>query len=351
MSTTQPLPPDFDADGPASPHAGLYGLGTMPEEAGVIVVPVPFEATVSYGSGTAQGPAAVLAASSQVDLFDPQTGKPYEQGIAMIEAPPEISQWSAEGRAAALRVIDAGGPHGRQLELLAKTVDGFSQGVNMWVRKTVRAALDAGKTAFVLGGDHSVPFGAIDAYAEQYPGLGILHLDAHLDLRSAYEGFTWSHASIMHNVLTRIPGVAGIVHVGVRDLGVSEVRFSVEQGDRSIIYDDYRMRDRVAAGETWRQVVDEIAARLPDAVYVSYDIDGLDPALCPGTGTPVPGGLSFYEAVSLLDAVVRSGRTIVGGDLCEVAPAEGDQQWNANVGARLLYKMIGFAAKSRRERS
>jgi agmatinase len=214
------------------------------------------------------------------------------------------------------------------------------------VRKRVREQLDAGRIAIVVGGDHSVPFGAFEAYAAKYPGLGILHFDAHYDLRVAYGGFTWSHASIMYNALARIPAIATIVHVGVRDFCEAELRQSEAFGDRSIGYGELMLRDRLAAGEPWRQIADEIASRLPDKVYVSFDIDGLDPALCPGTGTPVPGGLSFYEATSLIEAVVRSGRTVVGADLVEVAPSDGDREWNANVGARLLYKLIGFCVQS-----
>ena len=200
----------------------------------------------------------------------------------------------------------------------------------------------------VLGGDHSVPFGAIEAYAERHAGLGILHVDAHCDLREAYEGFTWSHASIFHNVMTRIRGVRRLVQVGIRDLGAREEEMVRRSRGRIRLHHDARTSERLARGESWASIVREIVSELPRTVYVSFDIDGLDPALCPHTGTPVPGGLGFTQASQLVFAVARSGRTIVGADLCEVSPGPKGDEWDANVGARLLYKLIGALVLSRR---
>src|SRR5207249_1047520 len=140
----------------------------------------------------------------------------------------------------------------------------------------------------------------------------------------------------------------GIVHVGIRDFSQAEDEYSRRSDGRSTAYLASSLEDRLDAGETWRAIADEIAAALPPTVYVSFDVDGLDPTLCPGTGTPVPGGLSFHQACAVLDACVRHGRRIVGCDLNEVAPREGDGEWNANVGARLLYKLIGYALLSQR---
>ena len=195
--------------------------------------------------------------------------------------------------------------------------------------------------AVILGGDHSVPFGAMRAYAERYPGLGILHLDAHADLRDAYEGFTWSHASIFHNVVTKLPNVSRLVQVGVRDLGQAESRMIERSKGRIVTFFDPDLAALKEVGTPFARIADDIVAQLPNDVYLSWDIDGLDPTLCPGTGTPVPGGLSWNEAIGLLRALQRSGKRIVGLDLCEVSP--GETEWDANVGARLLYKMIGFA--------
>jgi agmatinase len=209
------------------------------------------------------------------------------------------------------------------------------------VYEETRALLVAGKMPVIIGGDHSVPFGAILAYAETHPNLGILHLDAHADLREAYEGFTWSHASIFHNVITRVGGVDRLVQVGVRDLSNAESAMIDNSQGRIVTFFDSDLAARKEEGATWAEIADEIVAALPRDVYLSWDIDGLDPTLCPSTGTPVPGGLSWNEAIGLLRALRRGGKRIVGLDLCEVSP--GETEWDANVGARLLYKMIGFA--------
>ncbi|MCU1346993.1 MAG: Agmatinase [Acidobacteria bacterium] len=331
----------FDPDAAAPSGSGIYGLPFSPDEAMVVVIPVPFEATTSYGGGTSGGPAAVLEASKQVDLHDHETGRPYAAGIAMLDIPKKIVRWNREAKALAAPVIANGGPTDRKTRAAVAKVNAISESVNDWVREQTASLLAEDKMPVVLGGDHAVPFGAIQAYADRYPGLGILHLDAHADLRDAYEGFAWSHASIFHNVMTRLPKVAKLVQAGVRDLGESESRMIAGSDGRIVTFFDADVAARKDDGTPFARIADEIVAALPQDVYLSWDIDGLDPTLCPGTGTPVPGGLSWNEAIALLRAVLRSGTRIVGLDLCEVAP--GESEWDANVGARLLYKMIGFA--------
>ena len=330
----------FDPDAPATGD-GIFGLPFTPDDAKVVIIPVPFEATTSYGGGTSRGPAAVLEASKQVDLFDHETGKPYEAGIAMEPISRKIARWNTEAQKIAAPVIARGGAVDRKTRAAAAKVNAYSEKMNEWVYARTHALLEAGKMPVVLGGDHSVPFGAHRAYAEKYPGMGILHLDAHADLRDAYEGFTYSHASIFHNVMTKIPGVAKLVQVGVRDLGQAENAMIASSRGRIVTFFDPDVARRKDEGTPFSRIADEIVAALPRDVYLSWDIDGLDPTLCPGTGTPVPGGLSWNEAIGLLRALVRAEKRIVGLDLCEVAP--GESEWDANVGARLLYKMIGFA--------
>jgi agmatinase len=340
----------FDPDVPARKDSGIYGLHHLPDEAGVVVVPVPFEATCSYGGGAADGPKAVLEASRQVDLFDVETGRPYEDGIAMLPEPAEVRALNDEARRLALPVIEAGGA-GRDgaLRDAAARVNALCDRMNDWVYRTARHWLERGKLVATVGGDHSTAFGALRAHAERYPGLGVLHLDAHADLRDAYEGFVWSHASIMFNALQRLPQVS-LVQVGLRDVGKAEVELIDARKDRISAFFDAGLWQRRFDGVPWSRTVDEIVSRLPQDVYLSFDIDGLDPVLCPHTGTPVPGGLSFPEAVALVAGVVRSGRRIVGLDLMEVAPDPAGGEWDGNVGARLLYKMIGHALRSRPRR-
>jgi agmatinase len=339
---TEPiLPEHFDPDAAASSGSGIYGLPFTDEESYVVVVPVPFEATTSYGGGTSNGPAAVLAASRQVDLYDHETGRPYARGIAMLEVENGVGRWNAEGKKIAAKVIEAGGVVDEETAAAAAKVNELSEQMNRWVFEQTSALLHMGKMPVILGGDHSVPFGAIRAYAEHYPGLGILHLDAHADLRDAYEGFTWSHASIFNNVMRKVDGVGRLVQVGVRDFGRAERAMIDDSHGRILCFYDADLAARKDEGVPFARLADEIVAQLPNDVYLSWDIDGLDPTLCPGTGTPVPGGLSWNEAIALLRAIRRAGKRIVGLDLCEVSP--GETEWDANVGARLLYKMIGFA--------
>jgi agmatinase len=237
---------------------------------------------------------------------------------------------------------------GQDAELLAARarVDAAGEAVNRYTYETARRWLAAGKLVGTLGGDHSVPFGSIRAHVEHFGELGILHLDAHADLRVAYEGFTWSHASIMERVLAELPGVTRLVQVGIRDLGEAELHMIRDSGGRIQTYfDPLLVRARLSG--RLPELLRDAVRQLPQHVYLSFDIDGLDPRYCPGTGTPVPGGLELAEVSLLLEAVVEADKTIVGFDLVEVAPrAEGDQ-WDGNVGARLLYKMIGWALQSR----
>jgi agmatinase len=160
-----------------------------------------------------------------------------------------------------------------------------------------------------------------------------------MDLRDSYEGLEWSHASVMHNVLTKIARVSRIVQVGVRDFGEGEMDVGIEEGDRVVTFFDDQWAEEMAEGAAFSDLCRRVIEKLPERVYVSFDIDGLDPALCPGTGTPVPGGLSFHHASILLHAVRESGRRVIGFDLVEVAPGNGE--WDANVGARVLYKLCG----------
>lgn len=342
-----------DVNAPAKKDSGIFGLDTPASEAKVVVVPVPFEATVSYSAGTARGPAAILAASRQVDLLDADVGRPYEAGIAMAPAISAAIEFDEPARLAACRVIDAvtagQEPDAKDIAV----VDDAGAAINRELTDRVSEILQGGKIPVVIGGDHSVPYGAIAACAAAMGDrpLGVLHVDAHADLRLAYEGFTWSHASIMRNVVDRIPSVR-LIQVGIRDFSDGELEVIKAQPGRIATYFDAHLRNARLAGQ-WREVCAAIANGLPENVYFSFDVDGLNPALCPHTGTPVPGGLSFDEIVCLMDAVVHAGKRVVGMDLNEVAPApdikdeELASSWDGNVGARLLYKMIGFALLSK----
>jgi len=331
----QAMDPNAAADGD-----GIFGLDCTAADAGVVLVPVPFDATTSYRPGAADGPAAMLQASYQVDLHDREVGDPWRAGIWMDRPAPAVTRHNADARPLVEALRDGPDP-----EALA-TVNRLCEEVNDQVTEQVRGWLEQGKLVGTLGGDHATAFGAIRAHAQRGEPFGILHIDAHADLRRDYEGFTWSHASVMEAVTRLLPEVERLVQVGVRDFCEEERQRIEASGGRIRTHFDADLSDRLFAGEPWAALVDEMLAPLPERVYVSFDIDGLDPALCPHTGTPVPGGLSFRQACHLLGALARSGRRIIGFDLVEVAPGPRGDEWDGNVGARLVYKLIGWALRT-----
>ncbi|TVQ33349.1 MAG: arginase [Phycisphaeraceae bacterium] len=339
----------FDPDAAARPGAGVFGLPHSRDEARIVLVPVPFDATTSYGGGAGGGPEAIRAASAQVDLYDPHFGRIYEAGIHMLDSPVEIAELSKRARQIAAPIIEKGGAEEGDADAV-KAVDDAGARVNQHVYDETSRLLDARKVPGIVGGDHASPLGSIRACAERCApegGIGVLQIDAHMDLRESFEGFRWSHASIMDNALREAPGVVRIVQVGIRDFGEGELRAAQASEGRVDVHFDHEWHRRMDEGEPFASLCAEALSRLPELVYVSIDIDGLDPALCPHTGTPVPGGLGFNRAAAMLAALRHSGRRVVGFDLCEVSPGpiEGDE-WDANVGARILYKLCGAARPS-----
>lgn len=332
----------FDPNAAASSCAGVFGLPNTRDDAAVILVPVPFDATTSYRTGTAAGPEAIRLASQQVDLFDHRFGRIYERGIWMDEHPLAIATLSAETRAMTEPLLAHGGAGPGDSTTLGEIDERCAQ-VHRHVRDATSGVLATGKIPGLIGGEHSVSLGAIDACAAHHGQIGVLQIDAHMDFRDAFEGFRFSHASIMHNVLTRVPGVARLVQVGIRDYCEAERDFAASMGDR--VRTDYwpDIADAIASGVALRTLWQNAIADLPEKVYISCDIDGLDPALCPNTGTPVPGGLSFEQAGLLLSILKDSGRTVVGFDVVEVTPGPSDApEWDANVGARMVYRLCGL---------
>lgn len=339
---------DYDPNGVGSKAANLFGLPFTPDEAKVVVLPVPWEVTVSYGAGTAQGPAAVMDASTQLDLFDPEGIRIWEIGAAMPDVDlgwqekSESLRQRASDYILSLETMPSAEAEAQWSPLIAE-INEASIALNSWVEQEAAHYLSQEKLVGVLGGDHSAPLGLMQALAKQYSEYSILQIDAHADLRVAYEGFTFSHASIMDNAL-KLPQVSRLVQVGIRDLSPAEADRIQQSNGRIHTFFDWTLKDRQFAGSSWHQTCESIISCLSDRVYVSFDIDGLNPALCPHTGTPVPGGLLFEEATYLLKCLANSGKHIIGFDLCEVAP--GDNDWDGNVGARILYRIISAMLKS-----
>lgn len=339
---------NFDPSSVGDITAGLYGLPFTPEEATVVLIPVPWEVTVSYNAGTASGPEAIKTASSQLDLFEPAIKDAWKIGLAM-----EAIDLNWQEESTSLRIQTA---HYIQylegadsliseseVSVLLAQVNQKSEELLHWLKRKAAGYLNNNQLVGVVGGDHSSPLGLLHALADKHEEFGILQIDAHADLREAYEGFTYSHASIMYNALN-LPQVKKLVQVGIRDMAESEAVLVQQSNGRITTFYDSFLKEGMYEGKSWKKQCKKIIAQLPQKVYISFDIDGLDPKLCPATGTPVPGGLEFEEAVYLIKALVRSGREIIGFDLCEVAP--GDSDWNGNVGARLLYRLCNWTAVS-----
>jgi agmatinase len=334
----------YDPSTVAQINGNLYGLPHGYAEAKLIVIPVPWEVTVSYRAGTANGPQRILEASPQLDLFDLDNPQGWQQGIFMVEIPAELIEKNHFHRQQAAQIIDRlenGQPLDTELQGMLAEIDRAGELVNQWLAAESKRAMDLGKRVAVIGGDHSSPLGYMQALADRYPAYGILHIDAHADLRDAYEGFAYSHASIMFNAL-KIPQITKLVQIGIRDICQDEVDLIQGSNQRIITHFDGAIQQELYGGRTWRDLCQEIVAQLPTHVYISFDVDGLDPKLCPHTGTPVPGGLELEQAYCLFRELVASGRQIIGFDLCEV----GNDEWDGNVGARIVYKLANLLDKS-----
>ncbi|HQO50103.1 MAG TPA: agmatinase family protein, partial [Bacteroidales bacterium] len=329
----------------ATVDAGIYGLPHNEDTAKIVIIPVNWELTVSYGTGTFNGPEAVMNASMQMDLYHHDFPDLWKQGIWMDEFPRHFKVLHAGLRKDARIIIDAIekgviDENRPKYKEIYDRIRKANEDLRFWLTNRIAHWKALGKIVGVLGGDHSVPLG-YHLYLSDKETYGILQLDAHLDLRNAYEGFKYSHASIFYNAL-QFDAITKLVQVGIRDYCEEEADFVRSSNGRIKVFYDRDIRKRMFEGSSWRELTDEMIAELPDKVYVSIDIDGLDPKLCPNTGTPVPGGLQFEELIYMLNRLKASGKEIIGFDLCEVAP--GEDEWDGNVGARVLYQLIGLAA-------
>jgi agmatinase len=273
-------------------HAGLDG-------ARIAVLPAPYDFSTTYQGGTRAGPRAILDASRNMELWDEELGATYRAGIHTL----------AELEPTAL------GP-----EAMAERVE-----------QAVAWILERGKIPVMLGGEHSLTAGAVRAAAKRTRGLSVLQLDAHADMRERYLDSPYSHACVMRRVRELVPAVS----VGIRSMSEDEARF-LERTPAPM----WSTRAFRALGGRWEPIL----KALTDEVYVTFDLDALDPAALPATGTPEPGGLDWYEAVDLLAAVARRSH-IVGFDIVELAPIPG-QVASDFLAARLTYRMMGLALAS-----
>jgi len=315
----------FDIDSAVDPYLKL--------------IAVPWDVTASYRKGTSDGPSAISKASVQIDAFDDEFNLDGGVGFDGIEFYNRIQKLNSD-----LLPVYEKYCVSKNLDLLNK-INSASQRLHVDLESLCLKFLNEGKKIGLVGGEHSVSFGAIKAASQKYDDFGILHIDAHMDLRKSYQGIKHSHASIMRNVIEEID-VQSLTSVGVRDYCKEEFEFA--QGHPKInVFSDNRIRESLFKSHSYQEIVDEILSTLPKNVWISFDIDGLDPSLCPGTGTPVPGGLGFNEANHLLRSILRSNRKVLGFDLVEVTP-EPSSEWNENVGMRILHLLCLLTLSSER---
>lgn len=345
------MPLNFDPNSKASSDDGIFGLPFSEKDSLVVYLPIPWDVTTSYGKGTSKGPTAILKASEQIDFFDLEYGMAYEVGLHMRKQDAQTLKNNKALRVLAEKIMDSDDAEiakNKTLQSALKKVNEGSDELNLKIYNDCKKLLKDKKLPIILGGDHSVPFGAIKAYSEHYKNFGILHFDAHSDTRKAYMGFTHSHASIMYNVLENCKGVEKLVQVGIRDFCEEEFKYT-EKHKKVEVHFDLELQRRKQDGEKWNEIAKDIVESLPENIYISFDIDGLDPRYCPHTGTPVPGGLEFHEVTAILAEIVKSGKKLVGFDLVEVAPGTKGDEWDANVGMRLLYKMTSAMLASQKK--
>lgn len=333
---------DYNPNNPGTINGRFMGLPFTEEDAGCILLPVPWDVTTSFTEGTATAPDNILKSSYQLDLCDKGHPDAWKKGIFMATPDPEIKRWNDKWREEAAMVIEAWESgvdvaESDEWDDKLNQINQVSDKLNTKVYNLSKKYLKQHKKVLLIGGDHSTPYGYLKALQERHDGFGVLQIDAHCDLRKEYEGFWYSHASIMCNVMTDFPKVENLVQVGIRDWCPEEDQRIKDSNGWIKTHFMQTMDKRMYEGETWADQCDRILADLPDKVYISLDIDGLDPVNCPNTGTPVPGGLQYQQVVYLLEEIHHSGRQIIGADLCEVAGEP--HEWDGNVGARLAYKL------------
>ena len=318
-----------------------FGATTSPSDADVVIVSAPWSVTSDYGRGATYTPDAIIDSSLGKELYDAPTGLSIEGRIATAEIDYNIQESSEMlGRDAERIVRHHSDRESRVSDYIARKIENVNEGfaeMHLSIYKQVKQWAEQGKRIAVVGGDHSVAFGAVKALAEVNEGLGVLFVDAHADYSSDDEIFNYSHRSIARNIVEEIDGVAKMVQVGVRDVDRAEVE-ALAACDKVELFYAESLAARRFEGCSWGDICREVVDKLPHKVYISFDVDALKIEFCNNTNAPTPGGMTFDEALYLVNMVVASGREIVGFDISEVVSSINDKM-DAIVGARLLAKL------------
>ncbi len=335
----------FNPNKVSNPNNNIFGLPFTEEDAKLIIIPVPWEVTVSHLAGTARAADHVYRSSLFVDIFDVDGDAGWKKGFYMQEIDKKLLFKNDYLRKEAELYIDyiSQGASIEENKFMYKSLKEINEGsafMNKWVYENSKTLLEKDKLVAVLGGDHSTSLGLMKALSEKHGDFGVLQIDAHCDLRNKYEDFNYSHASIMYNALTELPAITKLVQLGVRDYCEEEWNYICNSNFRVVTYFDKQVKNRLFEGQTWKTIANEIIQNLPQKVYISFDIDGLDRKLCPNTGTPVIGGFQSEEMIYLIQKVKESGRELIGFDLVEIGVGQTD--WDSNVGASILWRLCNI---------
>lgn len=340
----------FDPNDVGVSNGNIFGFPSTEADSDIILIPVPWDVTASYRKGTSRGAQQIVEASTQLDFYHHDLENAHKTKVFCLPISNEALKANDNLNKETekyIEFLENGGEIKKHLyyQELVFRVNEIQNELTNEVKDRSLKYLSQGKIVGIIGGEHSTPLGLIKALSETHKdGFGILQLDAHADLRNTYEGFEQSHASIFYNVI-KIKNIKKLVQVGIRDVAPIEVE-TINKNKRIKTFFDQHLKKEQFEGVTWAEQCKKVIKELPEKVYISFDIDVLDPKLCPNTGTPVPGGLNFENAVYLISEVINSGKTIIGFDLCEVANGK-NNDWDANVGARILWELVVQTERAR----
>jgi agmatinase len=339
----------FDPNAAGNPNNTIFGLPFKEEDAQLVLLPVPWEVTVSNRGGSSRSSEHILKASMHVDIFDADVPNAWRKGYFMRSSDKKLLLKSDYLRREAELYIDyiAKEEDVSGNKFMNKSMKEINEGgamLNEWVYNQTKDLLAQEKLVGLIGGDSSVSIGFFKSLAEKYGSFGVLQIDAHCDLRKAYNGFIYSNASVMYNALEEIPQIERLVQIGIREYCEEEWAYICNSNFRVIPYFDQHIKERMFEGQTWSYITETIINHLPQLVYISFDADGLDPKLCPNTGTPAIGGFQSEQVLYLFKKIVESGRKLIGFDLVETGVGEGNT--DANVAARLIWKLCSLMMKS-----
>ena len=332
-----------------------FECDTSFEQSPLVLIPVTWSVTASYGLGTDKAPSLIRKASNQLDFFNPLFKCSYNDKIHFLKEDSIILSLNEQALSWVKDLRHQTKKDSNSYEIINEACYSMID----WVYEKSCKMLSKGKIPAVVGGDHSVSQGLVKAIGEKYKGdYGLLHLDAHADLRVEYEGFKYSHASVIYNVLQLESAPKKIVQVAVRDFCEEEYNLIQKEDSIECFFDDW-IYNQMFEGQSWAKLCEKMVSQLPKQVYISLDVDALNWTYAPDTGTPVPGGMSFNQVLYLLTELKRQNKKLIAFDVVETAGASFKKEelskdklfshrleWNGNVSARLLYYLSGLALDS-----